>query len=92
MELEVTSINVKIVVQSKLYNTTIQTDMHIPYITNFYEFTYYYQQTKKETNNIESFNSTIRCSLSTIVRKTKSFAKSEDLFEARLKTLFHDYN
>jgi IS1 family transposase len=66
--------------------------MHIPYITNFEEFRHFYQPTKKETNNIESFNSTIRASSSTIIRKTKSFAKAEELFEARLKIFFHYYN
>jgi insertion element IS1 protein InsB len=78
--------------KSYLYNTTIHSDMHTPYITNFSEFRHYYQPTKKETNNIESFNSTIRSSISTMIRKTKSFAKAEDMFEARLKIFFHDYN
>jgi hypothetical protein len=27
-----------------------------------------------------------------MIRKTKSFAKAEDMFEARLKIFFHDYN
>ncbi|MGL4759723.1 MAG: IS1 family transposase, partial [Patescibacteria group bacterium] len=78
--------------KSYLYNTTIHTDMHIPYITNFEGYKHFYQPTKKETNNIESFNSTIRASLCTMIRKTKSFAKAEDMFEARLKIFFHDYN
>ena len=78
--------------KSFLYNTVIHTDMHKPYISNFEEFRHYYQPTKKETNNIESLNSTLRCSINTMIRKTKSFAKVEDMFEARLKIFLHDYN
>ena len=77
---------------SYLYNTKIHTDMHMPYLSEFCEFDHRYLPYKKETNIIESFNSTLRSNLSTMIRKTKSFAKTEDMFEARLKIFFHEHN
>lgn len=74
------------------YNTTIHTDMHKPYITYFKDFKHMYQPTKKETNLIEAFNSILRARLSTMIRKIKSYAKTEDMFEARLKIFVHQYN
>lgn len=45
-----------------------------------------------ETSHVERWNNTLRQRLGRFVRKTLSFAKKQENYEASIKLLIHEYN